>query len=59
MVSGILKKPPGGSCPDQALIADMKFQPGAFVAVPLFRVNHYPMGPHPAGSYESEEARLI
>ncbi|POS77135.1 dopa 4,5-dioxygenase [Diaporthe helianthi] len=25
---------------------------GAFVAVPLFRVNHYPMGPHPAGSYE-------
>ncbi|KAH8767328.1 dopa 4,5-dioxygenase [Diaporthe sp. PMI_573] len=25
---------------------------GAFVAVPLFRVNHYPIGPHPAGSYE-------
>ncbi|KAH7102688.1 DOPA-like domain-containing protein [Auriculariales sp. MPI-PUGE-AT-0066] len=25
---------------------------GAFVAVPLFRVNHGPMGPHPAGSYE-------
>ncbi|KAH8671605.1 dopa 4,5-dioxygenase [Xylariales sp. PMI_506] len=25
---------------------------GAFVAVPLFRVNEYPMGPHPAGSYE-------
>jgi DOPA 4,5-dioxygenase len=27
---------------------------GAFVAVPLFRVNEYPMGPHPAGSYESK-----
>lgn len=27
---------------------------GAFVAVPLFRVNEYPIGPHPAGSYESE-----
>lgn len=27
---------------------------GAFVAVPLYRVNEYPMGPHPAGSYESE-----
>jgi DOPA 4,5-dioxygenase len=25
---------------------------GAFVAVPLWRVNEYPMGPHPAGSYE-------
>ncbi|KAI3400404.1 hypothetical protein diail_3421 [Diaporthe ilicicola] len=25
---------------------------GAFVAVPLLRVNHYPVGPHPAGSYE-------
>ncbi|KAH0429841.1 dopa 4, 5-dioxygenase [Colletotrichum camelliae] len=25
---------------------------GAFVAVPLFRVNEYPIGPHPAGSYE-------
>ncbi|KAH7306055.1 DOPA-like domain-containing protein [Rhexocercosporidium sp. MPI-PUGE-AT-0058] len=25
---------------------------GAFVAVPLFRVNKYPIGPHPAGSYE-------
>ncbi|GKT78160.1 DOPA-dioxygenase [Colletotrichum tofieldiae] len=25
---------------------------GAFVAVPLFRVNEHPMGPHPAGSYE-------
>ncbi|KAI6009592.1 DOPA-like domain-containing protein [Pisolithus orientalis] len=25
---------------------------GAFVAVPLFRVNTYPMGPHPVGSYE-------
>jgi len=25
---------------------------GAFVAVPLFRVNHEPMGPHPVGSYE-------
>nr|XP_036582017.1 DOPA 4,5-dioxygenase [Colletotrichum truncatum]KAF6790574.1 DOPA 4,5-dioxygenase [Colletotrichum truncatum] len=27
---------------------------GAFVAVPLYRVNEYPVGPHPAGSYESE-----
>lgn len=26
---------------------------GAFVAVPLFRVNKSPIGPHPAGSYES------
>lgn len=25
---------------------------GAFVAVPLFRVNTSPMGPHPVGSYE-------
>ncbi|CAI6025684.1 unnamed protein product [Clonostachys chloroleuca] len=25
---------------------------GAFVAVPLFRVNQSPIGPHPAGSYE-------
>ncbi|KAF8313000.1 hypothetical protein DL93DRAFT_2059562 [Clavulina sp. PMI_390] len=25
---------------------------GAFVAVPLFRVNYGPMGPHPIGSYE-------
>ncbi|KAF6758199.1 DOPA-like domain-containing protein [Ephemerocybe angulata] len=25
---------------------------GAFVAVPLFRVNLEPMGPHPVGSYE-------
>jgi len=25
---------------------------GAFVAVPLFRVNLEPIGPHPAGSYE-------
>lgn len=25
---------------------------GVFVAVPLWRVNEYPMGPHPAGSYE-------
>jgi len=25
---------------------------GAFVAVPLFRVNMEPMGPHPVGSYE-------
>ncbi|KAG8943711.1 hypothetical protein FRC04_002543 [Tulasnella sp. 424] len=25
---------------------------GAFVAVPLYRVNYGPMGPHPAGSYE-------
>ncbi|KAK0224068.1 DOPA-like domain-containing protein [Armillaria fumosa] len=25
---------------------------GAFVAVPLFRVNTEPMGPHPVGSYE-------
>ncbi|KAG9318044.1 DOPA-like domain-containing protein [Chiua virens] len=25
---------------------------GAFVAVPLFRVNTAPMGPHPVGSYE-------
>lgn len=25
---------------------------GAFVAVPLYRVNYEPMGPHPAGSYE-------
>jgi len=25
---------------------------GAFVAVPLFRVNEGPMGPHPVGSYE-------
>ncbi|KDQ18644.1 hypothetical protein BOTBODRAFT_29025 [Botryobasidium botryosum FD-172 SS1] len=25
---------------------------GAFVAVPLFRVNEAPMGPHPVGSYE-------
>ncbi|KAG4436098.1 hypothetical protein IFR05_008418 [Cadophora sp. M221] len=25
---------------------------GAFVAVPLHRVNKYPIGPHPAGSYE-------
>ncbi|KAM3482317.1 hypothetical protein BB8028_0007g02140 [Beauveria bassiana] len=25
---------------------------GAFVAVPLHRVNEYPIGPHPAGSYE-------
>ncbi|KAG6831238.1 hypothetical protein H0H87_005803 [Tephrocybe sp. NHM501043] len=25
---------------------------GAFVAVPLFRVNTDPMGPHPIGSYE-------
>ncbi|OCB91103.1 hypothetical protein A7U60_g1668 [Sanghuangporus baumii] len=25
---------------------------GAFVAVPLFRVNTEPIGPHPAGSYE-------
>ncbi|CZT07978.1 hypothetical protein WAI453_002333 [Rhynchosporium graminicola] len=25
---------------------------GAFVAVPLFRVNKSPIGPHPAGSYE-------
>ncbi|KAK6500065.1 hypothetical protein TWF481_010423 [Arthrobotrys musiformis] len=25
---------------------------GAFVAVPLRRVNKYPIGPHPAGSYE-------
>ncbi|KAF7294598.1 DOPA 4,5-dioxygenase [Mycena indigotica] len=25
---------------------------GAFVAVPLFRVNEVPMGPHPVGSYE-------
>ncbi|KAM3497201.1 hypothetical protein MY10362_009437 [Beauveria mimosiformis] len=24
----------------------------AFVAVPLHRVNEYPIGPHPAGSYE-------
>lgn len=23
------------------------------MAVPLHRVNEYPMGPHPAGSYES------
>ncbi|KAM6500980.1 DOPA 4,5-dioxygenase [Amanita muscaria] len=27
-------------------------QDGAFVAVPLFRVNMDPMGPHPVGSYE-------
>ena len=27
---------------------------GAFVAVPLARVNEHPMGPHPASSYESE-----
>ncbi|KAJ6594629.1 DOPA-like domain-containing protein [Mycena capillaripes] len=25
---------------------------GAFIAVPLFRVNTTPMGPHPVGSYE-------
>ncbi|KAG9001592.1 hypothetical protein FRB93_012018 [Tulasnella sp. JGI-2019a] len=25
---------------------------GAFIAVPLFRVNDGPMGPHPIGSYE-------
>ncbi|CCA70570.1 related to DOPA 4,5-dioxygenase EC=1.14.99.--Amanita muscaria [Serendipita indica DSM 11827] len=25
---------------------------GAFVAVPLWRVNEWPMGPHPVGSYE-------
>ncbi|KZV68066.1 hypothetical protein PENSPDRAFT_610485 [Peniophora sp. CONT] len=25
---------------------------GAFVAVPLYRVNFEPMGPHPCGSYE-------
>jgi DOPA 4,5-dioxygenase len=25
---------------------------GAFVAVPLFRVNTGPLGPHPVGSYE-------
>ncbi|TFL01123.1 DOPA-like domain-containing protein [Pterulicium gracile] len=25
---------------------------GAFIAVPLFRVNYGPMGPHPVGSYE-------
>lgn len=25
---------------------------GAFVAVPLHQVNEYPIGPHPAGSYE-------
>ncbi|KIO25574.1 hypothetical protein M407DRAFT_75533, partial [Tulasnella calospora MUT 4182] len=25
---------------------------GAFVAVPLYRVNYGPIGPHPAGSYE-------
>ncbi|KAJ7803757.1 hypothetical protein B0H14DRAFT_3091931 [Mycena olivaceomarginata] len=25
---------------------------GAFIAVPLFRVNTEPIGPHPAGSYE-------
>ncbi|KAG9096385.1 hypothetical protein FRC06_008730 [Ceratobasidium sp. 370] len=25
---------------------------GAFVAVPLYRVNTDPIGPHPAGSYE-------
>ncbi|KIY48228.1 hypothetical protein FISHEDRAFT_43717 [Fistulina hepatica ATCC 64428] len=25
---------------------------GAFIAVPLFRVNTIPMGPHPVGSYE-------
>ncbi|KAJ6456409.1 DOPA-like domain-containing protein [Mycena sanguinolenta] len=25
---------------------------GAFIAVPLFRVNTEPMGPHPVGSYE-------
>ncbi|KAL6884787.1 DOPA-like domain-containing protein [Trichoderma longibrachiatum] len=25
---------------------------GAFVAVPLHRVNKQPIGPHPAGSYE-------
>jgi len=25
---------------------------GAFVAVPLFRVNYEPIGPHPVGSYE-------
>jgi len=25
---------------------------GAFIAVPLFRVNMDPMGPHPVGSYE-------
>ncbi|CEJ82069.1 Putative Dopa-dioxygenase [[Torrubiella] hemipterigena] len=25
---------------------------GAFVAVPLVRVNEHPVGPHPAGSYE-------
>lgn len=25
---------------------------GVFVAVPLFRVNQGPIGPHPAGSYE-------
>ncbi|KAF9546887.1 hypothetical protein CPC08DRAFT_708784 [Agrocybe pediades] len=25
---------------------------GAFIAVPLFRVNTAPMGPHPVGSYE-------
>lgn len=27
---------------------------GAFVAVPLQRVNKEPIGPHPAGSYESK-----
>jgi hypothetical protein len=30
---------------------------GAFVAVPLARVNEHPMGPHPASSYESEPSR--
>lgn len=29
---------------------------GAFVAVPLFRVNEYALGPHPAGSYESKSS---
>lgn len=36
-----------------AMLANAVLGTGAFVAVPLFRVNHYPIGPHPAGSYES------
>ncbi|KAK8148372.1 hypothetical protein G3M48_010282 [Beauveria asiatica] len=33
-------------------------QTSAFVAVPLHRVNEYPIGPHPAGSYESERTAI-
>ncbi|KAH9483587.1 DOPA 4,5-dioxygenase [Psilocybe cubensis] len=37
---------------NESICLDVDERDGAFVAVPLFRVNTAPIGPHPVGSYE-------